>query len=72
MSGLLSIAESVAKIKAIEHDTEELGPEIVARTCEMVCREVKEVLGPYHYGWEHLQPATIGEKDAGRHSKSNS
>ena|ERR1700682_3137852 len=62
---LMSLLEAAAKFKAIERDLHQVGPAIVARACEMVCKEIKEVLGSYHYGWEHLQPSTIAKKMLG-------
>jgi hypothetical protein len=31
-----------------------MGPAIVARGCNMLCDEIKNVLGSYHYGRQHL------------------
>jgi hypothetical protein len=56
MTGVMSILEFVAQTKAIEHDLQELGPAIVARACQMLCDEIKNTLGSYHYDWKHLQP----------------
>ena len=62
MTGVYSILGFVAKLKAIEHDMNELGPAIVARACEMVAAEAKRVIGEGYEYWPALQPATLARK----------
>lgn len=65
MAGVYSIVGFVAKLKAIEHDMNELGPAIVAKACEMVANAAKEALGTYDFGWVSLAPETIARKIRG-------
>ena len=60
--GVYSVLGFVAKLKAIEHDMNALGPAIVARACEMVCEEAKRVIGEGYDYWPALQPETLARK----------
>jgi phage gpG-like protein len=62
MTGVYSILGFVAKLKAIEHDTKEVGHAIVARACEMVCAEAKRVIGEGYPEWPALAPETLARK----------
>jgi phage gpG-like protein len=61
-TGIYSVVGFIAKLKAIEHDMNALGPAIVARACEMVCEEAKRVIGEGYPYWPALKPETLARK----------
>lgn len=65
MTGVFSLAGFAAHLGAIERDLDEVGPAIVAKACQMLADEIKKNLGEYHFGWQHLKPATIARKALG-------
>lgn len=62
MTDFYTLAGFVAKLGAIEHDMNELGPALVRRACQMVCDAAKDSLGSDDWGWVPLQPETIARK----------
>jgi hypothetical protein len=61
-TGVYSILGFVAKLKVLEHETEEVEHAIVARACEMVCAEAKRVIGEGYPEWPALSPETLAHK----------
>jgi HK97 gp10 family phage protein len=59
---VFSLLGFVAKLKAIEHDMDALGPAIVIAACKAVAAEAKRVLGEGYPEWPALQPETIARK----------
>src|SRR5258705_4586767 len=62
MTGVYSVLGFVAKLKAIEHDMNELGPAIVAAACQMVHDEARRVIGEGYDYWPALKPETLAHK----------
>jgi phage gpG-like protein len=62
MTGVFSILGFVAHLKAVEHDTKEVGHAIIVKACMMVCAEAKRVLGVGYEEWPALSPETLAHK----------
>jgi phage gpG-like protein len=62
MTGVFTVLGFVAKLKAIEHDMDALGPAIIRKACEMVAEEARRVIGEGYDYWPALKPETLARK----------
>jgi phage gpG-like protein len=63
-NGVFSLLEFAAELKAIDHDLEAMGPEIVERACQIVQKKAKSAMGKEHEMWAPLAESTIKDKQA--------
>lgn len=53
-----------AQMRAVDHDLEALGPQIIERACQIVQKKAKAAIGKEHELWAPLAESTISDKQA--------
>jgi phage gpG-like protein len=62
MTGIFTLLGFVAKLGAIDHDMQAIGPAIVRKACQMVADEAKRVIGEGYDDWPPLSAETLARK----------